>query len=835
MKWGTYRPQVFFGMKTRSTRPMITGLMWSPAHAHYFNDNGGAGSHMSLRHTSEMDSNISYGWNQHDGRSFGRQEILDRSNQLRLMTEMLKTVVPNDRDGDSSGDSGGDIPAVSALSKGGDWNVRLTGSHLSSSSPSSREQSPHFISLFYYFAFENVDSKSENGGGDSDDDSDDSDSSIRIQGVSGSKRDGLSNPILMSGESNDLGQFFIYVKNSENVSSSGIGRSSGGSDGGDVDDDSSQKDVFTSFHFLGLKTSPKHVWKVKDHVQQVLQRDHLEKREHHMKKARTQEEFIAARSKPVYATLPNTIDEDANIIVIQKIVKTPFQIDIAFLSEEMHPDLDSFLEIQNAGDATVKQFRARMKEKQVQFTGRFDRQFSFEQFSEEQRQLAMFALSNMIGSLGYFYGDSYHKYGNNQPVVKEPYALFTGVPARSFFPRGFLWDEGFHLLLTQRWDKDISKDIIQHWLRTMSAEGWIPREQILGDEARSRVPQEFQVQHDTHANPPMIFLTIHNLMRQIQRNQQQLSDKDRETTSTDVGGVHIQLHQSESIESDKRFLREVYPLLMRHYNWIVQTQKGQKPNAYRWRGRTPGHTLASGLDDYPRGNDEPQDSERHLDLYCWVFMMSDVIQEMRSFLQIDADKSDMGSRMSAMRSAVKDLHWNQAIQWYSDYAGAPGVNETRNEFSDHIGYVSLFPFLFDLVNIESEEFGTVMDFIHNRSHLWTSYGLRSLSATDPLAGTKENYWRGPIWMNINYLTLRALYRNAVRQEPVTSEHGLKNMQRAKQVYQELRNNLIQTLTKNWRVSKTLHEQYNPVTGSGQRAFPFTGWTALITLVFGELY
>ena len=49
----------------------------------------------------------------------------------------------------------------------------------------------------------------------------------------------------------------------------------------------------------------------------------------------------------------------------------------------------------------------------------------------------------------------------------------------------------------------------------MGDEGWIPREQILGDEARSRVPAEFVVQNPLHANPPTLLLAIGNLLRTL--------------------------------------------------------------------------------------------------------------------------------------------------------------------------------------------------------------------------------------------------------------------------------------------------------------------------------
>lgn len=58
-----------------------------------------------------------------------------------------------------------------------------------------------------------------------------------------------------------------------------------------------------------------------------------------------------------------------------------------------------------------------------------------------------------------------------------------------------------------KWDKLTSLDVLGHWLSLMHvhngraqgdapscAGGWLPREQILGEEARRKVPSEFIAQ-----------------------------------------------------------------------------------------------------------------------------------------------------------------------------------------------------------------------------------------------------------------------------------------------------------------------------------------------------
>uniref|UniRef100_A0A2K5K974 Mannosyl-oligosaccharide glucosidase n=1 Tax=Colobus angolensis palliatus TaxID=336983 RepID=A0A2K5K974_COLAP len=79
--WGTYRPHVYFGMKTRSPKPLLTGLMWA--------QQGTTPGTPKLRHTCEQGDGVGpYGWEFHDGLSFGRQHIQDGA--LKLTTEFVK-------------------------------------------------------------------------------------------------------------------------------------------------------------------------------------------------------------------------------------------------------------------------------------------------------------------------------------------------------------------------------------------------------------------------------------------------------------------------------------------------------------------------------------------------------------------------------------------------------------------------------------------------------------------------------------------------------------------------------------------------------------------------
>jgi mannosyl-oligosaccharide glucosidase len=249
-----------------------------------------------------------------------------------------------------------------------------------------------------------------------------------------------------------------------------------------------------------------------------------------------------------------------NAHLIQKTFKGSFEFDVIFSSASIGRELtkeDVTREAQISSESFRERF-AKVFELKAPFT------------AEKYQQFGKSMFSNLLGGVGYFHGkqvidrsyaEEYEETDEafweaaaearerKQQKLEGPYELFTAIPSRPFFPRGFLWDEGFHLIPILDWDTDVSLQIIKSWFNTIDDDGWIAREQILGQEARSKVPEEFQVQYPHYANPPTLFLVIESFMERLRvANASSTIESERLAPGYDEDGVFLDRALARRIE-----------------------------------------------------------------------------------------------------------------------------------------------------------------------------------------------------------------------------------------------------------------------------------------------
>jgi mannosyl-oligosaccharide glucosidase len=75
------------------------------------------------------------------------------------------------------------------------------------------------------------------------------------------------------------------------------------------------------------------------------------------------------------------------------------------------------------------------------------------------------------------------------------------------------------------------------------------------------------------------------------------------------------------------------------------------------------------------------------------------------------------------------------------------------------------------------------------------------------------YWKGPVWININYLLLRGLKLYYSSQMPF---------------YAKIKNDLTKMVCGEENTRGYFYENY--INGKGSFSYPFTGWTTLISII-----
>eukprot|EP01067_Filipodium_phascolosomae_P009303 Filipodium_phascolosomae@DN8267_c0_g1_i1.p1 len=167
----------------------------------------------------------------------------------------------------------------------------------------------------------------------------------------------------------------------------------------------------------------------------------------------------------------------------------------------------------------------------------------------------------------------------------------------------------------------------------MDATGWIPREPSPGAEAAQQIPEKFRVQYRNIANPPTLLIAIENILTisapQIAEDGNAIADL---------------------VESIDTLIEPV----TRWFKYLKSSQQSKTRGCYRWKGRTSEHTLASGLDDFPRGLLVNED-ECHLDLHGWLMQFPSTLKKMCTFVESQKQKK---SNKELCKERNLSMEWN---------------------------------------------------------------------------------------------------------------------------------------------------------------------------------
>ncbi|EDO16155.1 hypothetical protein Kpol_1026p1, partial [Vanderwaltozyma polyspora DSM 70294] len=774
--WAPYRSNCYFGIRPRNINnsPLIMGVMWY--------DNSRKDGMVNIRHFVDQNDKMSkYSWEIYDPRIGGKEVIIDETNNMNVTFTFVKS-----RNGEN-------------------WAVRVNGKPIDASRPST-------ASMIIYF--------SQNG-------EEDGSKLVKIANDD-------SNNISFNGLSKELGSYKLSFN--DNYGTYFVDPSLPSMEVAPGSDSSRTSHV-------SLRVPDKETWKAKDIYQTLLTESINDL------VGKDQADFHPSLI-PSILTIRNVHNfPPGNLHYIQKTYDNSneegFEFDITFNKRKTTQRIRSRKDISGLISRAVNEIQSK-----------FDRIFKIKEESAQYRPFALETLSNLLGGIGYFHGsqivdritelddETFDKPNFKNRKEEDPIDLFTSVPSRAFFPRGFYWDEGFHLLQIMEYDFDLAFEIITSWFNNIENEtGWIAREVILGEEARVRVPEEFTVQSPKIANPPTLLLTFSEMLNRAIEYQNQIT----------YGGNNMNLN-SRSMESTSeleknsellvKYAKKIYPKLLQHYHWFRESQRGvieeyeeifedlgisdkvHTEELYKWSGRTVDHCLPSGLDDYPRAQ-PPDISELNVDALAWVGVMTRSMKRIAQVLNLEKDENLYEQIEREIVENLDLIHWSEEKNCYCDVV----VDEFDDDLQSvcHEGYISILPFALKLIPEDSPKLDKIVDLMQDKNKLFSDFGLRSLSKEDENFGKGENYWRGKIWMNINYLCLDALkyYYPAIETGVNKSES-----KKAVSLYNNLRTNLIKNVYKVWEEQGFCYENYDPVDGHGTGAEQFTGWTALIVNIMG---
>jgi putative isomerase len=326
------------------------------------------------------------------------------------------------------------------------------------------------------------------------------------------------------------------------------------------------------------------------------------------------------------------------------------------------------------------------------------------------------------------------------------------TPSKIHYVGVWQWDAYFHALAYRYVDRRLAQDQIRILLDHQREDGMIP----------DAVHDEGVVTHLSYpvdadvTKPPLIAWSAWKLYEQ---------DPDRE------------------------FLEEIYEPIVRWNNWWFEKNDNDHNGLCEYQ-----HPFSSGLDDSPLWDGGmPVESP---DLNTYLFLQQESLAKIARVIGLKADAQMWHKRSKAMAKRIIAQSWDPS----SGYFWA-----RRNKQPIHIcTHISLLPLLTGRLPAEISQ--ALVNHLTNPDEFMPRYPIPSVALSDPYYDPQQ-MWRGPTWVNVNYLLIEGLRKSG---------------------FTDLADKLSQRTLKLINKHDDIYEYYHPETGiNPPQAASIFGWSSAV--------
>jgi glycogen debranching enzyme len=243
------------------------------------------------------------------------------------------------------------------------------------------------------------------------------------------------------------------------------------------------------------------------------------------------------------------------------------------------------------------------------------------------------------------------------------------------------------------------------------------------------------------------------------------------------------------IDGDSEFISEIYEPVKRWHDWWIRDNDRDGDGLCEYQ-----HPFSSGLDNSPLWDDGmPVTSP---DLNTYLVMQQDTLCNMAAVLGEADDVRMWAGRADALSAAMITSLWD-------DTAGLFWARHNQSPVKVRTPF-SLFPLLTG--RLPQAMTDRLVSHLQDPNSFWTPYPVPTV-AIDDARYTPLDMWRGPVWVNVNYMLIEGLRK---------SGHA--------GVADRLRARTLDMLAE----MHDLSEYFNPITGeTPPKAAPMFGWTAAL--------